>query len=172
MAIQSGQAAAAIEPLRVAQARWPQSRPLRLVLAQALQAAGQHAPAVAYLRDQTALYAADARLYQLLALSYEALGQRVRQHQALAEMYRLEGWLAAAVDQLETAQRLMRGVGAVPEEFILGSEINARLRELREQLLEAESALKAARERRMSLAIKVASLTAVAGGLKIQLPSI
>ena len=136
LAIQSGQAAAAIEPLRVAQARWPQSRPLRLVLAQALQAAGQHAPAVAYLRDQTALYAADARLYQLLALSYEALGQRVRQHQALAEMYRLEGWLAAAVDQLETAQRLMRGVGAVPEEFILGSEINARLRELREQLLE------------------------------------
>jgi predicted Zn-dependent protease len=91
---------------------------------------------VTYLRDQTALYAADARLYQLLALSYEALGQRVRQHQALAEMYRLEGWLAAAVDQLETAQRLMRGVGAVPEEFILGSEINARLRELREQLLE------------------------------------
>jgi predicted Zn-dependent protease len=136
LALQSGQAASALEPLREAQSRWPQSRPLRLMLAQALQAAGQHAPAVTYLRDQTALYAADARLYELLALSYEALGQRVRQHQALAEMYRLEGWLEAAVDQLESAQRLMRGLGTLPEEFVLASEVNARLRELREQVLE------------------------------------
>jgi predicted Zn-dependent protease len=125
-----------LEPLRAAQVRWPQSRPLRLALAQALQAAGQHVQAVSYLRDQTALYFADAQLYQLLALSYEALGQRVRQHQTLADMYRLQGWLAAAVDQLETAQRLTRGAGAMPEEFVLASEINARLRELREQLLE------------------------------------
>jgi predicted Zn-dependent protease len=136
IAMQAGQAATVLEPLRAAQVRWPQSRPLRLALAQALQAAGQHVQAVSYLRDQTALYFADAQLYQLLALSYEALGQRVRQHQTLADMYRLQGWLAAAVDQLETAQRLTRGAGAMPEEFVLASEINARLRELREQLLE------------------------------------
>lgn len=136
IAMKAGESVRALESVRAAQARWPESRPLRLVLAQVWLGAGQPIQAVSYLRDQTALYPGDAKLYQLLGQSYEALGQRVRQHQALAEMYRLEGWLAAAVDQLETAQRLTRGAGASPEEFVLASEINARLRVLREELLE------------------------------------
>lgn len=125
---------AALAQARSAYARWPQSRPVRLTLAQAWQANNEHRAAVTYLREQIALYPSDATLFELLARSYAALGDDARQHQALAEKYQLENWSSAALEQLEIAQRYTRGSGGSPEEFMLASEINARLRQLREQL--------------------------------------
>ena len=127
---------AALAQARSAYARWPQSRSLRLTLAQAWQQNNDHKAAVTYLREQIALHPRDAALFELLAASYAALGDDARQHLALAEKYQLEGWSGAALEQLEMAQRYTRGSGGSPEEFMLVSEINARLRQLREQLQE------------------------------------
>ena len=52
------------------------------------------------------------------------------QNRALSAGYR---------QRLDTVEFVLAGTaasGAVPEEFVLASEVNARLRELREQLLE------------------------------------
>ncbi len=131
--IAQGRADAAVATTEAARKRWPTSALLRIAYAQALQAAGRHADAVGYLREQTTLYRGDARLFELLAQSYAAVGQQARSHLALAEVYRLRGSTASAVEQLEQAQRLTRAE-TTPDEFALASEVNARLREVRAQL--------------------------------------
>lgn len=128
-----GEARAAVATLDAARKRWNTSGLLRAAYAQALQAAGRHADAVVYLREQTALYRGDPHLFELLAQSHAALGQQAREHQALAEVYRLRGSIPAAVDQLEIAQRLTP-TNAANEDFMLASEVTARLRELRSQM--------------------------------------
>ncbi len=131
--IATGHPADAVAALDAARKRWPTSALLRAGYAQALQAADRHADAVVYLREQTTLYRGDARLFELLAKSYAALGQQARSHIALGEVYRLRGSTASAVEQLEQAQRLTRA-DTTPDDFMLASEVNARLRELRTQM--------------------------------------
>ena len=131
--VSRAQAADAVAAMADALRRWPASALVRLGYARALQAAGDHARAVSYLREQTVLYRSDARWFELLARSYAAQGAVARQHLALAEVYRLQGALPAAVDQLEQAQRLTRA-SVAPDDFILASEVASRLRELRAQL--------------------------------------
>ena len=46
----------------------------------------------------------EPRVYQMIAKSYAALGQRTQQHRALAESYLLQGSLPAAIEQLQFAQ--------------------------------------------------------------------
>ena len=131
--IATGHAADAVVALDAARKRWGTSALLRGAYAQALQAAGRHPEAVVYLREQTTLYRGDPRLFDLLAKSYAALGQQARSHIALAEVYRLRGSTASAVEQLEQAQRLTRA-DTTPDDFALASEVNARLREVRAQM--------------------------------------
>ena len=128
-----GDARGAVATLQAARQRWATSGLLRAAYAQALQAADRHADAVAYLREQTTTYRGDARLFELLARSHAALGQQARSHLALAEAYRLRGRVAAAVEQLEQAQRLTRA-STTPADFMLASEVTARLRDMRSQL--------------------------------------
>jgi predicted Zn-dependent protease len=71
------------------------------------------------------LYRTDAQLYMLQAKSYAALGKRLLQHQAQAEVYVLRGALPAAIDQLELARSAGDG------DFYQHSQVDARLRELR-----------------------------------------
>ena len=76
----------------------------------------------------------DSRLYVLQARSYAAQGKRLLQHQAQAEAYLRQGHLRAAVEQLQIASRAGDG------DFYQLSSVEARLRELRGRLKEAEMA--------------------------------
>ena len=105
-------------------------RPLRYAELEYLQALGQHQEAIATLTELGKLYPRDAQLWNLRAKSYAALGKRLLQHQALAEVYFLQGTLPAAVEQLQLAQRSGDG------DFYQMSSVDARLRELRNLMAE------------------------------------
>ncbi len=107
-------------------------RPLSYAYLEYLQALGEHQRALAALTELGELYPHDAQLWSLKAKSYAALGKRLLQHQALAEVYFLQGTLPAAVEQLQLAQRSGDG------DFYQLSSVDARLRELR--MLMAEQA--------------------------------
>jgi predicted Zn-dependent protease len=113
-----------------AAARYPLSRLTAINYAELMQKNGQHEANVAYLRDQLALSRSDPRLFELMAVSYERLGRRTLQHQATAELYVLLGSPPAAIDQLQQARR------AADADFYTMSEVDARLRELTQQMRE------------------------------------
>ena len=64
----------------------------------------------------------------LQAKGYAALGKRLLQHQAQAEVYVLQGSVPAAIEQLQLAQKSGDG------DFYQLSSVDARLRDLRVQL--------------------------------------
>ena len=66
-------------------------------------------------------------LHELQAKCYAALGKRLLQHQAQAEVYVLQGSLPAAIEQLQLARNAGDG------DFYQLSAIDARLKELRSQ---------------------------------------
>jgi len=70
-------------------------------------------------------YPSDATLRGLEARSYAALGKRLQQHRAQAELYALQGLLTEAIEQLQLAQKAPDG------DFFEHSQVDARLRELR-----------------------------------------
>jgi len=125
-----GERAEAVRLAREAASRYPLSRLTALNYVDLLSRNGQHEEAVAFLREQLALSRSDPRLYELLARSYERLGRRTLQHQATAELYLLLGSVPAAIDQLEQARR------AADADFYTMSEVDARLRQLTQQLRE------------------------------------
>jgi predicted Zn-dependent protease len=124
------QRAEAVKLAREAATRYPLSRLTTINYVELLQKSEQHEQAVAFLRDQLSLSRSDPRLYELLARSYERLGRRTLQHQATAEFYLLLGAGPAAIDQLERARRAADG------DFYTMSEVDARLRQLNQQLRE------------------------------------
>jgi predicted Zn-dependent protease len=73
------------------------------------------------------LYPSDASLRELQAKCYAALGKRLLQHQAQAEVYVLQGSLPQAIEQLQLAR------GAGDGDFYQLSQVDARLKELRSQ---------------------------------------
>jgi predicted Zn-dependent protease len=122
--------AEAVRLAREAAARYPVSRLTALHYVDLLQKSEQHEAAVTFLRDQLALSRNDPRLYETLARSYERLGRRTLQHQATAELYLLLGSAPAAIDQLQLARR------ASDADFYTLSEVDARLRQLNQQMRE------------------------------------
>ena len=72
----------------------------------------------------------EIRLYRMRAESYAGLGRTGLQHQALAEVFALQGLTAAAIEQLQWAQ------GAGDLNFYEASAVDARLRELKRRRLE------------------------------------
>jgi predicted Zn-dependent protease len=120
----------ALRLAREAATRYPVSRLTAMHYIDLLQRSGEHEAVVAFLRDQLAISRSDPRLYELLARSYERLGRRTLQHQATAELYLLLGATPAAVDQLQLARR------ANDADFYTMSEVDARLRQLNQQLRE------------------------------------
>jgi predicted Zn-dependent protease len=115
----------ALAILEAARPRYPQRRSVLYAQVAALQALGRDAQALAVLEEPLRLYRTDAQLYMLQAKSYAALGKRLLQHQAQAEVYVLRGALPAAIDQLELARSAGDG------DFYQHSQVDARLRELR-----------------------------------------
>lgn len=122
--------AAAVEQARQATQRFPLSRLTAIHYVELLQKDNRHDVAVNYLRDQLALPRSDSTYFSLLARSYAELGQRTLQHQAVAEAYVLMGSTPAAVEQLQMARK------AADADFYVLSEVDARLRELSQQLRE------------------------------------
>jgi predicted Zn-dependent protease len=121
----AGDPSGAREVLRAALARVPNYKPLHYAYVEALQTSGQNQAATERLAELMKIYPRDVRLYGLQAKSYAALGKRLLQHQALAEVYVLQGTLPAAIEQLQLAQKSGDG------DFYQLSSIEARLRDLR-----------------------------------------
>jgi beta-barrel assembly-enhancing protease len=121
----AGDPSGAREVLRAALARVPNYKPLHYAYVEALQTSGQNQAATEWLAELMKVYPRDVRLYGLQAKSYAALGKRLLQHQALAEVYVLQGTLPAAIEQLQLAQKSGDG------DFYQLSSVEARLRDLR-----------------------------------------
>lgn len=117
--------AAAIQTLRQARQRSPQSRALGYALTTTLLDSGQAQEAQRRVADDLRTYPGDHRLWALQARTYTALGKRALAHRSQAEVYALQGQYAAAVEQLEIAQRSGDG------DFYVLSAVDSRLRELR-----------------------------------------
>ena len=122
-----GDRAGAAASLAEAQSRDPYSRPLLYAHAEALQEAGRNDQALDLLTEALRAYPKDPRLHQLQAKNYAALGKRLLQHQAQAEVYVLQGSLPAAIEQLQLARAAGDG------DFYQLSVVDARLKELRAQ---------------------------------------
>jgi len=126
-----GDAAAADAILVAAGQRYPDFIAIKYDRATVLQTLGRNKEAAALLGELAKDRPNDARVYQMLAKSYAALGARVQQHRALAEAYYLQGSLPAAIEQLQFAQ------GAGDGDFYTLSAVDARLRELKRMQVEA-----------------------------------
>jgi beta-barrel assembly-enhancing protease len=120
----------AIAQSREATSRFPLSRLTALHYVDLLQRDNRHQQAVAFLREQLAVPRSDTTYFSLLARSYAELGHRTLQHQAVAEAYLLLGSAPAAVQQLQMARK------AADADFYVMSEVDARLRQLTQQLKE------------------------------------
>ncbi len=127
--------AGALKTLQEAMRRYPHARALTYALIEAKVGAGgtaAAAEAVELTRRELQLTPGDARLHALQARGYAVQGKRLHQHRAQAEAYLAEGQLDAATLQLELARQAGDG------DFYEQSEVDARLRELRQRKLEEE----------------------------------
>ncbi|MDO9094716.1 MAG: M48 family metalloprotease [Rubrivivax sp.] len=137
-----GDAAAAVatlDTLRSSELGKGRQRPPLLLRAQALLALQRNEPAreglAATLRDSTetlqtwvADHSQDAAAWELLAATSQVLDLRLRSMRAAAEARAVVGDLTGAIDRLRAAQQTSRG--ATGQDFIEGSVIDARLRQL------------------------------------------
>lgn len=98
--------------------------------AELLYQAGQNEEVVRFLRKQRGLSRDSADYYAKLARSYQALGQRSLGFEATGDMYARQGNLEAAVYQYDQAQKAGDG------DFYIMSEIDAKLRDARRQVLD------------------------------------
>ena len=111
--------------LRAALEIYPQERGLAYALVDTLLADAQPQDALRVTLDELQTYPSDAQMQRLQAKTYAALGQRLQQHRALAEVYVLQGQLMEAIDQLQLAQKSNDG------NFYEHSQVDARLREIK-----------------------------------------
>ncbi|MHB1373672.1 MAG: M48 family metalloprotease [Thauera sp.] len=127
-------AAGAVRVLEAARTQFPGSRSLAYALADARIHAGQAREAATAVRRMIDTRSADPRLWQLLSRAHAELGERSAQHRAQAEVYVLRGSLPAAIEQLEIARKAGDG------DFYTLSAVDARMRELKQRLLEEKRA--------------------------------
>jgi beta-barrel assembly-enhancing protease len=123
----------ALKLLQAAAQRYPHARSIIYALLETKIGAGgtaHTAEAVAMTRKELQLTPGDARLHALQAKAYAAQGKRLHQHRAQAEAYLAEGQLDAAIMQLDLARQ------AGDADFYEQSEVDARLRELRQRKME------------------------------------
>ncbi len=125
-----GDVPGSVQAYREARGRYPQSRALAYGYIEALLAASDAQEALRTTKGELENHPSDARLHGLQAKSYAALGKRLQQHRAQAELYVLQGQLPAAIAQLQLAQKAGDG------DFYELSAVDARLRELKARQLE------------------------------------
>ncbi|MFA6311878.1 MAG: M48 family metalloprotease [Sterolibacterium sp.] len=117
--------AGALKILHPALDRYPQERALAYALVETLLADRRPQEALRVTVDELQTYPADPQMQGLQAKTYAALGKRLLQHRALAEVYVLHGQLMEAIDQLQLAQKANDG------NFYEHSQVDARLREIK-----------------------------------------
>jgi predicted Zn-dependent protease len=122
--------AGALQTLRSAVQRYPHARALVYALIDAQIGGGEASAALTLTQSELQLTPGDPRLHLLQAKAFAALGKRLQQHRAQAEAYMAEGQLDAAIMQLDLARQ------AGDADFYAQSEVDARLRELRQRKLE------------------------------------
>lgn len=106
----------------------PRSRTLVQLRARALLGMREFPAAVGFITERLREWPADSQLWKMLAEAQFASGNVALAHQATAEQYALAGAWPAAIEQLQLARRT-RGL-----DFYTGSRIDARLRELEQEL--------------------------------------
>jgi predicted Zn-dependent protease len=125
----------AVQFARESTSRFPISRLIGLNYVDLLQASNRHDDVIAYLRDQLAIPRSEPKYFELLARSYSALNKRTLQHQATGELYAMMGATPAAIEQFQMARK------AADADFYVLSEVDARLRQLTQQLKEQREEL-------------------------------
>jgi predicted Zn-dependent protease len=126
----------AIEAARETASRYPLSTVAVANYITLLNRSAQHQQAINALREQVAITREQPSYYALLGRSYEALGKKSLQHQAIGEMYALLGVNQAALQQMELARQANDG------DFYTMSEIEARIRELKADILQEQQAMR------------------------------
>jgi beta-barrel assembly-enhancing protease len=126
----------AVEAARDIAARYPLSTVAVGHYIDLLNRSGQHQQAINALREQVAITRSQPSYYALLGRSYEALGRKSLQHQAIGEMYSLLGAKQAALQQMELARRANDG------DFYTMSEIEARVRDLQADVRREQEAMR------------------------------
>ncbi len=121
---------------RKSRERFPHDQALLYGLAATLIGANRSREALELVSGQLELRPSDARLWSLQGKAYAALGKRLQQHRSQAEVYVLQGTLAAAIEQLEIGRR------AADADFYVSSELDARLRDLKARQREEEKETK------------------------------
>ncbi|HWQ95101.1 MAG TPA: M48 family metalloprotease [Gammaproteobacteria bacterium] len=106
---------------------YPGNRALTLLYSQALLQAGQPDKARRLLQSHLRHRSAEPAVYQLLAQAAGQTGRQAEAHQAQAEYYYLNGQTGAAIQQLTLA------LGLKDTDFYLASQIEARLKELKDE---------------------------------------
>ena len=130
----------ALDVYQSALKRFPDHRGLVYANLELLLNTGQAKAVLADLQERLRTVQDDAKLYEIQARAYAAIGRPIAEHRAQAEAHYRRGDLARAVDQLEIAVKQVRG-----SDFYELSSAESRLRELRSQLeiqRAAEKALK------------------------------
>ena len=115
---------------REAMVRFPLSQGLLYGYGGAMLKERRYPEASRFVEAQLRNYPQDVRLYKMRAESQAGLGKVALQHQALAEVFALQGQTAGAIEQLQIAQK------AGDANFFEMSAIDARLRELQQRRLE------------------------------------
>lgn len=121
---------AVLKDARRAVERYPLSDMMSSNYVDMLYELGRHEELIRFLRNGSSLSSNDPDYHALLARSYEKLGRKSLQYQHTGEMYALLGATEAAVYQYGMAQKAADG------DFYTMSEIDARLRELRQQMIQ------------------------------------
>jgi len=135
--LEQGDAAGALALLKAAMQRYPYRRSVLYATLATLQDLGRYDEVLAMLTEPLSSYPRDPKLHEARAKAYAGLGKRLLQHQALAEVYLLQGSLPAAIEQLQFAQSSGDG------NFYEQSVVDARLKELRaEHLRDVQDAKK------------------------------
>jgi predicted Zn-dependent protease len=125
-----GDSAAAEATLRQSLRRHPQDRPTSYALIEQLQATQKHDAALRQVKYDMDFWPNDAQLYFLQAKSYAAQGKQLHQFRSQAEGYAMRGQLMPAIQQLMQAQKAPDG------DFFEHSQVDARLRELKQRQAE------------------------------------
>lgn len=120
----------AISILRASLDVRPDFRPSHYAEVEFLQRAGKFKEALDAVERSLRMYPKDAKLYGLKAAALSSTGQRFLSHQSQAESYVLLGSLPLAIEQLQL------GLKAGDANFYQLSSGEARLRELRQLLIE------------------------------------
>lgn len=125
--IDRGQADSAYDEARKAWARWPGNQGVALAMVEAMHKTGHDKEAVPFIKARAAQWPDQPRFNQLLAQSYENLGQQVEARRAMADYYVKVGALPTAVELLTQARSMSK-------DFYTQSELDVQIRTLKQKL--------------------------------------